>query len=201
MISSGTNRFDEGNMSKVKLGKKLPPMAMPVVLVGANVKGKANFCTLAWVTMMEDEPPLIGLMMGKKRRTKDGMLENGTFSVNIPSASMVRATDYCGIRTGARTDKSQVFDIFYGELGTAPMISEAPITAECRLKEIVLFHGTDLIIGEVNEVYADKKVMSKGKVDLGKVDPLLYALGGGPYFSLGPKVAKAFSVGKGYKRK
>jgi flavin reductase (DIM6/NTAB) family NADH-FMN oxidoreductase RutF len=41
--------------------------------------------------------------LSKKRRTKDGMLENGTFSVNILSASMAQATDYCGLRSGAKT--------------------------------------------------------------------------------------------------
>ncbi|HVO78157.1 MAG TPA: flavin reductase family protein [Methanomassiliicoccales archaeon] len=188
-------------MAKVKLGKKLPPMALPVVLVGSTYKGKANFCTIAWMTIIDDEPPTLGLLMGKKRRTKDGMVENGTFSVSIPDTKMVEGTDYCGITSGARKDKSKVFDVFYGDLGTAPLISEAPVTVECKLKDIIAFEGTDLVLGEVNEVYVDKKCVAKGKFHMGKIDPLLYGMGGGPYYSIGVKVADAFSVGKRYKPK
>jgi len=188
-------------MAKVKLGKKLPPMALPVVLVGSNCKGKANFCTIAWMTIVDDEPPMIGLLMGKKRRTKDGMVENGTFSVNIPDTSMVVETDYCGITSGGKKDKSRVFDVFYGELGSAPLISEAPVAVECKLKDIIAFEGTDLVIGDVNEVYVERKCVEKGKCHMGKIDPLLYAMGGGPYYSIGTKVADAFSVGKRFKPK
>ncbi|HTY47240.1 MAG TPA: flavin reductase family protein [Methanomassiliicoccales archaeon] len=188
-------------MTKSKLGKKLPPVALPVCLIGSNFDGKANFCTIAWFTMIDDEPPLIGVVMGKKRRTKDGIVENRTFSVNIPSTAMVTETDYCGIRSGARTDKSQVFDVFYGELETAPMIEEAPICAECKLNQIVLFEGTDLVIGEVNELYVEKKAIGKEGFHMHELDPLLYAMGGGPYFGIGERIAEAFSVGKDYKKK
>ena len=96
-------------------------------------------------------------------------------------------------------DKSNVFEVFYGELETAPMILEAPVTVECKLKEIVAFEGTDLVIGEVVEVYVEKRCLSKGKAHMSKIDPLLYAMGGGPYYSVGSKVGEAFSIGKGYK--
>ena len=188
-------------MAKVKLGKKLPPMALPVVLVGSNYKGKANFCTIAWMTIIDDEPPTVGLLMGKKRRTKDGMVENGTFSVSIPDTKMAVKTDYCGITSGSKKDKSKVFTVFYGDLGTAPLISEAPVTVECRLKDIIGFEGTDLVLGEVNEVYVEKKCVTKDKFHMGKIDPLLYAMSGGPYYSIGAKVADAFSVCKRYEAK
>jgi flavin reductase (DIM6/NTAB) family NADH-FMN oxidoreductase RutF len=186
-------------MAKVKMGKRLPPMALPVVLVGSNYKGKANFCTLAWTTIIDDEPPLIGLLMAKKRRTKDGMIENGTFSVNIPDTKMAVRADYCGILSGSKVDKSKVFEVFYGELKTAPMIEDAPVAIECRLKDVIAFGGTDLVIGEVSELYVEKRCLEKDKAHMGRVDPLLYAMGGGPYYSLGEKVGEAFSIGKGYK--
>lgn len=189
-------------MVKVKLGKKLPPMAVPVVLVGANYRGKANFCTVAWTTIIDDEPPLIGLVMAKNRRTKDGMVENDTFSVNIPDTKLAVMTDYCGILSGSKKDKSKVFEVFYGELKTAPLISEAPVAVECMLKDFIAFEGTDLAIGEVNEVYVEKRCLAKDKVHMSKVDPLLYAMGGGgTYHALGKSVGQAFSIGKGYKPK
>jgi flavin reductase (DIM6/NTAB) family NADH-FMN oxidoreductase RutF len=98
----------------------MPPLALPICLVGANVDGKANFCTIAWFTMIDDEPPTIGLVMGKERRTKDGIMENKTFSVNVPGTELAVPVDYCGIRSGYKVDKSEVFRTFYGKLKTAP---------------------------------------------------------------------------------
>jgi flavin reductase (DIM6/NTAB) family NADH-FMN oxidoreductase RutF len=183
-------------MGTVKLSKKLPLPALPICLVGSNVDGKANFCTVAWFTVIDDEPPVVGLVMAKKRRTKDGMAENGTFSVNIPSTGQVAETDYCGLVSGAKVDKSSVFNVRYGELRTAPMIEGAPITMECKLKQIVEFEGTDLVIGEVVDAYADESIMKGGKPDLKLIDPLLYSMSSGQYFSLGHEVAQAFSIGK-----
>jgi len=75
-------------------------MEIPVVMVGAKVQGKVNFCTVAWATTIDDEPPRMAVAMGKERRTKDGIKENGTFSINLPGAGAVAATDYCGTHSG-----------------------------------------------------------------------------------------------------
>lgn len=187
-------------MSKVTLGKKMPPLAMPICLVGSNVGGKPNFCTIAWFTMIDDEPPMIGLVMAKERKTKDGIVENKTFSVSLPSTAMAAATDHVGLVSGYDTDKSGVFGVFYGELGTAPLIEESPVSIECRLNRIVEFETTDLVVGEVVQIHADPSIVTGGKVDYGKFDPLLYA-SGSAYFSLGEKKADAFKVGMTLKKK
>jgi flavin reductase (DIM6/NTAB) family NADH-FMN oxidoreductase RutF len=185
-------------MEKIEIGNRAPPMAMPVCLVGATVKGKANFCTVAWFTILDDEPPMVALVLGKDRATKDGIVENGTFSVNIPSVSNVAATDYCGINSGNVTDKSKVFGVSFGSLGTAPLADECPVSAECKMVKIIEFSGTDLIIGEVVQLHADRSIVTDGKVDVERLRPLLYSFPGGPYLSVGPSVAEAFQVGKAF---
>ncbi len=184
------------SMEKVEIGKHAPPMAMPVCIVGANVKGKANFCTVAWFTVLDDEPPMLALVLGKGRATKEGIVENGTFSVNIPSEFNVAAADYCGIHSGHKMDKSKVFKVSYGRLNTAPLADECPVSAECKLIKIVEFPGSELVIGEVVQVHVDKGLVVDGKVDVEGMRPLLYSFPGGPYLSIGPFVAEAFKVGK-----
>jgi flavin reductase (DIM6/NTAB) family NADH-FMN oxidoreductase RutF len=184
------------SMEKVQIGSCAPPMAMPVCLIGAMVKGKANFCTVAWFTILDDEPPTIAIVLGKERATKDGIKEKGTFSVNIPSEFNVAAVDYCGINSGHNVDKSKVFSVSYGTLKTAPMADECPVNAECKLVKILEFPGTDLVIGEVVQVHADKSIVGEGKVDVEGSKPLVYSFPGGPYLSIGPRVAEAFQVGK-----
>ena len=63
--------------------------------------------------------------MGKTRHTNAGVKENKTFSVLL-SEDMVEITDYVGIYSGKRTDKSGLFEVFYGVLETAPMIKAMP---------------------------------------------------------------------------
>ena len=196
-----TNSDAVSRMGKLRLGKRVPSLVLPVCIVGSNVEGKANFCTIAWFTMIEDEPPTIGLLLGKQRRTMDGIKENGTFSVNLPSTALAAETDYVGLHSGRKTDKSDVFQIYYGDLGTAPLIQECPMSLECKLKDIIEFEGTDLLVGEVVEVHVDEDCMTNGKPDIDKIDPLLYSMPGGPYVGKGEKVADAFKIGRTLKRK
>ena len=183
-------------MEKVQIGPRAPPMAMPVCLIGALVRGKANFCTVAWFTILDDEPPMIAVVLGKDRATMDGIEENGAFSVNVPSEFNVAAADYCGMNSGHNVDKSKVFSVSYGTLRNAPLAGECPISAECRLSKVIEFQATDMVIGEVVQVHVDKTLVHDGKVDVEGIMPLLYSFPGGPYLSVGPVVAEAFKVGK-----
>jgi flavin reductase (DIM6/NTAB) family NADH-FMN oxidoreductase RutF len=191
-----TSNFD--TMPKIAQGKNMPPMALPICLVGSNVEGKPNFCTIAWFTMIDDEPPTIGIVMAKQRRTKDGIIENGTFSVSIPSTELTVPVDYCGIKSGSKGDKSEVFRTFYGKLKTAPLIEDCPLTMECHLKRIIELEGTDIVVGEIEELYADEGVFRDGRPDPTVLDPLMYLSGGKAYHSLGDRIADAFKVGKSY---
>ncbi len=146
------------------------------------------------------EPPTIGLVLGKRRRTKDGILENGTFSVNLPDREMIVETDWCGLRSGYEEDKSKVFEVSYGGLGSAPLIDRSPVSMECRLSQMIEMEGVDLVIGTIEEVYVDRSVVSSGRADPVKVDPLILWMPGGPYLSIGENLGEAYKVGKGYRR-
>ena len=128
---------------------------MPVVLVGTQVTGKANFMTVGWCSRANANPPIISCGINKVHFTPEGIRENRTFSVNIPSLSLLEKTDYCGLVSGANTDKSKVFEVFYGTLKTAPMISECPLTMECRLVQAIDLPTNTLFIGEIVGAFAD----------------------------------------------
>lgn len=183
-------------MGKVRV--KFPFLASAVCLVGADVAGKPNFEALAWFNFVGSR--LMGVSSDRSHYTNRGIRENGTFSVNIPSSKMAAATDYCGLHSGGEVDKSGVFDVFYGELKSAPMIKECPVNIECRLKQTLeLSEGGEFLVAEVVAVYVDDACFSGGKLDLRKVDPLLFEGFLGDYWKLGEHVAKAYSVGKDYK--
>lgn len=183
---------------KTKIGGKNALYPSLTVLAGANVNGKANFITVAHVGIATMN--MITLSMAKNRYTSGGIKENKTFSVNIPSRLLVAETDYCGLFSGKDTDKSALFEVFYGELKTAPMIMGCPVNMECKLYDIVDFPTHDLIVGEVFETYVDESALSDGAIDIIKVDPLLFEMSSKKYWSLGGEVANCWSIGKDLKR-
>ncbi|MFW9942695.1 MAG: flavin reductase family protein [Candidatus Thorarchaeota archaeon] len=196
-------------MTKNKIAPGCYVFPVPVVLVGANVNGKANFNAIGWVVGLEFTPPLISVCSNQAHYNNIGIKENKTFSVNTPTVDMVEKTDYCGIKSGKSVDKSEVFDVFYGELKTAPMIKEAALNLECKLIHTVdtkqisdTKMGHDLFIGEVVQVYADEKYLLNGVPDLEKIKP--FVLSGSRnrqrYYNIGEELGVAWSIGNNYKK-
>jgi flavin reductase (DIM6/NTAB) family NADH-FMN oxidoreductase RutF len=179
---------------KVKLGPKNCLYPMPTTLIGALVNGKPNYVTIAHVGIMELASVSIG--MNKRHYTNVGIKENKTFSVNIPSAKLVKETDYCGLVSGNNEDKDALFTTFYGALKTAPMIEQCSINMECELIKTVDFPNHDIFIGRVAETYCDDTVLSNGVVDVGKVQPILFVMNDKSYWKVGGKFAKAWDIGK-----
>jgi flavin reductase (DIM6/NTAB) family NADH-FMN oxidoreductase RutF len=186
--------------NKTKVPTEYPLFPMPVCLLGANVNRKPNFCTIAWFNMIDSKPYMIGVSSSRGHYTNKGIHENRTFSVNIPSLEMVVVTDYCGLHSGATVDKSGIFETFYGELGTAPMIQECPMNIECRLVKWMELTHHEFIVGEVAGAYADKDCVANGRPDIHKINPLVYDELN-RYWKLGEEVEKAFSIGRTYNLK
>lgn len=179
---------------KVELGAKNCLYPLPTTLVGALVDGKPNYTTIAHVGIMD--PPTVSLGMNKSHFSNAGIKVNRTFSVNMPSTKLVKETDYCGLVTGRSKDKADMFRTFYGKLKTAPMIEQCSINMECELIKTVDFPSHDIFMGRVSATYCDETVLTDGKVDFEKVQPILFVMNDQSYWSLGKKLAKAWNIGK-----
>jgi flavin reductase (DIM6/NTAB) family NADH-FMN oxidoreductase RutF len=171
-------------------------------IVGAVVNGKPNFLTIAHVGILNHgTPQYLSFGINKTHHTNQGIIEHKEFSVNIPSEALVVETDYVGLVSGKNTDKSIVFDLYYGSLAHAPLIVACPVVMECRLHSTLDFSTHDIFIGEIVATHADPGVLTAdGKVDLALVKPLLFDMQGKRYMSLGPEVARCWSVGKTIKK-
>jgi flavin reductase (DIM6/NTAB) family NADH-FMN oxidoreductase RutF len=110
-------------------------------------------------------------------------------------------TDYCGIMTGKKTDKAALFDVFYGELDTAPMIRQCPVNMELKLHDVLDFKTHDIFVGELVQTYADDEVINEGNIDIARLRPLLFDMASKKYWSLGQPVGNCWSAGKSLKRK
>ena len=187
---------------KKKLGGINVLYPTPTTIVGAIVDGKPNFITIAHIGIVNHAKPyLISLSMAKPHYTNAGIKENKAFSVNIPSENLVVETDYVGLVSGKKMDKSTVFEIFYGNLEKAPMIALCPINMECKLYDIYDTPTHDLFIGEIIETHADESVLKDGKVDLAMLKPLLFDMSSIQYWSIGNALANCWNVGKKMKQR
>jgi flavin reductase (DIM6/NTAB) family NADH-FMN oxidoreductase RutF len=182
-------------MKKIEAGTKNFLYPTPTTLVGANVGGKPNYATIAHVGILKYAT--ISVSVNKKHYTGAGIKENGTFSINIPSAQMVRVTDYCGLVSGQEVDKAALFKNFYGRLGTAPMIEECPANMECQVIQTLDLGTHEIFIGEIAASYCHEDCLTPGKgEDLLKVDPILFSMSGGKYFAVGREIGRAWDAGK-----
>ncbi|MFW9799709.1 MAG: flavin reductase family protein [Candidatus Thorarchaeota archaeon] len=167
-------------------GNVLSPL--PVALVGAMVDGRPNYLVIGYISPFNFGRHIF-FSLYKKRYTRIGIHENMTFSVNIPSETLLEKTRICGSKSGRDHDKSSLFETFYGELNTAPMIHECPINMECEVAEILDYDPNEGIIGKVVRSYADNRVLEDGKLDMRKVHPLIWAIGGDfNYYRLGDRI-------------
>ena len=93
--------------------------------------------------------------------------KTGSYNSNI---KLIKIFVY---KNGSQHDKSGIFDLFYGELKTAPMIKDCPLNMECQLVGIVESGLSEIFIGEIVGTYTEEKFLTDGKLDFRKMEPLI----------------------------
>jgi flavin reductase (DIM6/NTAB) family NADH-FMN oxidoreductase RutF len=144
---------------------------------------------------------MLGICVNRSHASNDAIRQTKEFSVNIPTVEMVAATDYCGIVSGKKEDKSKLFEVFYGELKSAPLITVCPLNIECKLVETVDLPTNTLFIGEIVNIYSEEKYLDNGKPDVKKVRPFLLTMPDNRFWAVGEQVGNAWKDGVKYKKK
>jgi flavin reductase (DIM6/NTAB) family NADH-FMN oxidoreductase RutF len=186
-------------MGKIKINANIFLYPMPVVLVGAMVKGRPNFMAVGWISRVNANPPMLAIGINKNHLTPEGIKENGTFSVNIPQTDMVEKVDYCGIVSGRKADKAGIFRIFYGDHKTTPMIDECPICMECKVFDTIELPTNYLITGQITSAFAEEECLTDNKPDVQKVDPLTLTMPDNRYWQVGKYAGAAWEAGESWK--
>ncbi len=182
-------------MNKTQLGPSTIMFPYPTVLVGAMVNDKPNFMTASWVGIACSDPPAISVAIRPERYTYNGVIRHQTFSINVPGSKLAKETDFCGIYSGKDNDKTKLFNIFYGKVATAPLIEECPLNLECKVIHSVEIGTHTLFIGEIMETHVNEDCLTKGKPDIMKIDPIIYATGSRQYHKVGDEIGRAYKLG------
>ncbi len=183
-------------MAKKTLGPLPMLCPIPTVLVGSMVDGKPDFAAVAWTGVAASNPVSVTVSLQPQRYSLRGIYQNRAFSINVPSTDLVKETDYCGLVSGADTDKVKdcKFRVYYGNLKSAPLIDQCPINMECQVTHIMDLGSHHLVVGKVVETHLDEQCFTNGKPDVGKVKP--FAFGFYKYYSIGDAFADSFKVGR-----
>ena len=180
-----------------KPGNMLYPL--PAVMVSCGREGETpNIITVAWAGNVCTNPPMLSISVRKERFSHGIIKDTGEFVVNLVGKDLVKAADWCGVRSGRDYDKFKEMHLTPQESRkvSCPGIAESPVNIECRVNKILELGSHDMIIADVMCVTVDDKYMDdKGRFDLGATDLVAYSHG--EYFELGKKLGKfGYSVAK-----
>ncbi len=121
-----------------KPGTLIYPLPAVLVSVGATPE-EYNMLTVAWTGTVNSEPPMCYISVRPERHSYPIIERTGEFVINLTTEDMARATDWCGVRSGRDFDKWKECGLtpVAAEHVAAPVIAEAPLSIECRVRQIV----------------------------------------------------------------
>ena len=185
-----------------KAGNMLYPV--PAVMVSSKRPGeKPNIITVAWAGTICSDPVMLSISVRKERHSYDIIRETGEFVVNLVSADLTRACDWCGVRSGKDYDKFQEMQLtpYTSKWMETPAIEESPVNLYCKVKKVEELGSHDMFISEVIGVTVDEAYFDENdRFDLGAADLMAYSHG--EYSRLGEKLGKfGYSVKKNVRSK
>ena len=185
-----------------KAGNMLYPL--PAVLVSvADREGRDNLITVAWAGTVCTNPPMVSISVRPERYSYAMLRETGEFVINLTTEELAFATDYCGVRSGRDGDKFQALGLTreVASKVAAPLLGEAPVNLECRVKQVLELGSHHMFVAEVLAVHVDPGLLDeRGKLHLDRSRPIVYSHG--EYYGLGSMLGTfGYSVKKNKRKK
>lgn len=190
-------------MSKTnfKPGNMIYPLPAVMVSCG-DIDGESNIITVAWTGTICTNPPMAYISVRPERYSYNMIKDSGEFVINLTNEQLLKATDFCGVRSGRNLDKWKECNLTKINADTVkcPLIDESPVNIECKVKEIKELGSHHMFIADVTAVHVDDKYMDENNsfhLDASKL--LTYSHGS--YFALGRQLGTfGFSVQKKNKK-
>ena len=186
-----------------KPGNMLYPLPAVMVSVG-NKQGETNIITVAWTGTICTNPAMVYISVRPERHSYQMIKESGEFVINLTTEKLVKATDYCGVKSGRDVDKWKEMNLHQEQADTleySPLILESPVNIECKVVEIKELGSHHMFIANVTAVHADEAYLNEqNKFELNNTGLLSYSHG--EYLGLGKKLGTfGYSIRKKAKKK
>lgn len=185
-----------------KPGNMLYPLPAVMVSVG-NKQGETNIITVAWTGTICTNPAMVYISVRPERYSYQMIKESGEFVINLTTEKLVKATDYCGVKSGRDVDKWKEMNLHQVKAETleySPLISESPVNIECKVVEIKELGSHHMFLANVTAVHADEAYLNEqNKFELNNTGLLAYSHG--EYLGLGKKLGTfGYSIRKKAKK-
>jgi flavin reductase (DIM6/NTAB) family NADH-FMN oxidoreductase RutF len=159
---------------------------VPAVMVSCGDNpGEYNIITIAWTGIINSEPPMTYISVRKSRHSHGIIEKNGEFVINLCTEKLAETADFCGVKSGRDLNKFKVCNLtpVPAEQVKCPMIGEAPVNIECRVREVREYPSHDMFVADILAVHADDSLLNeKGKLELEKAGLICY--NHGDYYGL-----------------
>ena len=146
----------------------------------------------AWAGQYDHNQIVVSM---SKHKTTENLELTGAFTVSFADVRTVAESDYLGIVSGNNVPDKVAkagFTITPSPNVDAPIINEYPLTLECK----VVSWKDGILVGEVVNMSADESILTDGKVDLAKLQPIVFDAAGMCYRAIGEVVGGAWNAGK-----
>lgn len=165
---------------------------VPVVMVSCreHAQSAPNIITVAWAGTVCTQPPMLSISVRRERFSYDQIVKSGEFYVNFPSQGLLKAADFCGVKSGRDVDKfaaCELTPVYLDALKTAPAIAQAPVSIACKVDQVIPLGSHDLILARIVQTYVQKRFIGEtGSLELERAQLVAYRHG--DYVSLGKKL-------------
>lgn len=182
---------------RTNMGAKLYVTPQPALMIATYDENKVpDVMMAAWGGQYEGNQVCFQL---SKHKTTENLRLNKAFTLSYADARTVAQSDYFGIVSGNDVENKVAKAGFTWQDSpnvNAPIINEYPVTMECRVVEMQeRENGGAFVIGEIVNASADPSVMTDGKIDIKKLNPLVWDGSSFNYYTLADSVGKAWASG------
>lgn len=166
---------------------------LPAVMISCgSTPEEYNIITASWVGTLCTNPPMCYASIRPERYSHEIIKRNMEFVINLTTRDLAFATDWCGVNSGKDHNKFEEIRLTPGKatVVSAPIIEEAPLSIECRVKEVVALGSHDMFVADVVNVLADDRYMDEETqaFDMQKADLMAYVHG--KYYGLADMIGK-----------
>lgn len=169
----------------------------PLIIVGAMNEEKPTWTLVAHTGILSHDR--ISISLAKSHFINHLIKEYNKLSINLINQELLAQADYCGMNSGIKVEKSNVFD--YEVNSGIPIIKNAPLSMECEVESIVEIGDFENFILKVNCTYTEEtNLNSEGELDIQKVNPVLFSMTSYEYLTLGEKKFKCLTLGQNIKK-
>ena len=167
----------------LKPGTLLSPV--PAALIGSGAEEESglvqNLMTAAWAGTVCSDPPMVSVSIRPSRYTYELVEKSGEFTVNLTDRGLLKAADYCGVRSGREEDKFArcgLTKVRAEGLNLAPAIAESPVYLACKVQNRLALGSHVMYIGEIVSMGIREDLMDKsGAIRLEKAGLIAYSHG------------------------